>query len=121
MAIKRILVMDDDAVILEVAITMLRHLGYEPVACSKGEDAVELYRLGREQKVPFEAVILDLKVEHGMGGLEAAEAILALDPKARLIVSTGCPGSSSRCKSLFKHSLPKPYTIEELEKVLTAL
>ena len=121
MARKRMLVMDDDTVVLEIATTLLKHLGHEPVTCTKGEDAVELYRLGQEQNVPFEAVILDLKVEHGMGGMEAAEAILALDPKARLIVSTGCPGSSSRCNSLFKSSLPKPYTIEELEKVLTAL
>ena len=115
------LVMDDERAVLDIATTLLKHLGYEPVTCTKGEDAVELYRLGQEQNVPFEAVILDLKVEHGMGGMDAAKAILDLDPKAKLIVSTGCPGSSSRCKSLFRHSLPKPYTIDELEKVLRAL
>lgn len=118
---RRVLVMDDESVVLEVATTLLKHLGVEALTCGKGEDAVELYRLSQEQNVPFEAVILDLKVEHGMGGMDAAEAILALDPKAKLIVSTGCPASSSRCKSLFKHSLPKPYTIEELEKVMATL
>lgn len=118
---QRVLVMDDDSMILDVAASLLEFLGYEPITCTKGEDAVELYRLSRELRIPFHAAILDLKVEHGMGGIDAAKAILSLNPRAKLIVSSGYSDDCTQCKDLFTESLPKPYTIEELERVLALL
>lgn len=118
---RRVLVMDDDGAILEIATALLQFLGYEPVTCTRGEDAVELYRLSLEQGAPFSAAILDLKVEHGLGGIDAAKAILALDPGAKLIVSSAYNYHPPICKRLFKKSLPKPYTMDELESVIAAL
>lgn len=118
---RRVLVMDDDSVILEIASTLLEYLDYEAVTCTRGEDAVELYRLSLEQGTPFSVAILDLKVEHGLGGIDAAKAILALDPGAKLIVSSAYNHHPPICKRLFIKSLPKPYTLDDMGSVLSAL
>lgn len=118
---RRVLVMDDDSMILYVAASLLEHLGYEAITCTNGEDAVDLYKLSQDLRMPFYTAILDLKVEHGMGGIDAAKAILSLNPKAKLIVSSGYSDNCPECKEYFAHSLPKPYTVEELEKVLGTL
>lgn len=121
MTSRRVLVMDDDSMILDVAASLLEHLGYEPITCTKGEEAVDLYRLSKDLRIPFHTAILDLKVEHGMGGIDAAKAILSLNPKAKLIVSSGYSDHCPQCRELFTDSLPKPYTVEELERVLATL
>jgi two-component system, cell cycle sensor histidine kinase and response regulator CckA len=118
---QRVLVMDDDNMILDVAASLLEFLGYEAVTCTNGESAVELYRLGKDLRIPFFTAILDLKVEHGMGGIDAAKAILEVNPKAQLILSSGYSDHHPLCEVLFRKSLPKPYTVDELQKVLVAL
>ena len=120
MPLRRVLIMDDDTSVLEVATAILEHLGYEATACTRGEEAIELYRLSREQSVPFQTVILDLKVNRGLGGIDAAKAILALNPKAKLIVSSGYTDHPPICQLLFEKSLPKPYTMGDMESVLAS-
>lgn len=118
---RRVLVMDDDKVVLDIAVVLLEYLGYEAVTCTRGEEAIELYQLSRELRVPFEAAILDLRVAHGLGGIDAAREILRIHPKAKLIVSSGYSDHPPICKLLFKKSLPKPYTMDDMESVLSSL
>jgi CheY-like chemotaxis protein len=56
-----------------------------------------------------------------MGGKEAAEKILAIDPTARLIVSSGYSAGSelARYQELgFAARLEKPFTLSKLESVV---
>jgi PAS domain S-box-containing protein len=85
----KILVMDDEEIIRDVAADILGHLGYSAVACCDGSEAIELYRQAITTKEPFTAVIMDLTIPGGMGGREAAARILEVDPDALLIVSSG--------------------------------
>ncbi|UPU37131.1 ATP-binding protein [Geomonas paludis] len=84
-----VLVMDDDEMIREVAEGTLSEQGYRVTVCGTGQEAVELYHQALDSGAPFLAVVLDLTVPGGMGGKEAAQKILARDPAARLIVSSG--------------------------------
>ncbi|HEY5999029.1 MAG TPA: ATP-binding protein [bacterium] len=84
-----VLVMDDEQVVRAVAVEMLRSLGYDAAAAENGQEALALYRQALEQGRPFRAVIMDLTVPGGMGGKEAVTRLLALDPGARVIVSSG--------------------------------
>jgi len=64
---------------------------------------------------------MDLTVPGGMGGLEATRQILALDPCARVIVSSGysdAPVMADHRRFGFVDVLPKPYRIEELVRML---
>jgi CheY-like chemotaxis protein len=72
----------------------------------------------------FEAVILDLTVFGGMGGRDAAAALLAMDPDARLVVSSGYSEDgvmSDYAKHGFKAVLPKPYDSSQLNAALAQL
>ena len=62
-------------------------------------------------------MILDLTVPGGMGGREAAKKILAIDPGARLMVSSGYSDDALMAEFRrygFCAVLPKPYNAQQL-------
>ncbi len=112
----RILVMDDEKVVREVAARMLKMGGYEVDLASDGEEALEIYRHALSEK-PFDAVILDLTVRGGMGGRETAAELHKLDPDAAIVISSGYssdPGLSKLRECGFITTIPKPYLLHEL-------
>ncbi|MBI2362432.1 MAG: response regulator, partial [Elusimicrobia bacterium] len=75
-------------------------------------------------KDPFCAVVMDLTVPGGMGGKEAVRRLLAMDPAARVIVSSGYSNDrtlSDFAAHGFAASLPKPYTVAEVAQALAAV
>jgi two-component system, cell cycle sensor histidine kinase and response regulator CckA len=116
-----VLIMDDEAVIRELATNILQHLGYRGISCSNGEDAVALYGAALKSSTPFFAVIVDLTVPGRMGGKEAAQRILIIDPAARLIVSSGYsndPVMATFGDYGFSAAIAKPYRVSELAQVM---
>jgi signal transduction histidine kinase/CheY-like chemotaxis protein len=120
----RILVMDDAKAVRDVTGAMLSHIGYAAEFARDGREAVALYREAIQSENPFDAVILDLTVQGGMGGIEAAEILLASDPHIRAIISCGYSGDPIMVEYKdygFKAAILKPYKMEELEEVLERL
>lgn len=119
-----ILVMDDEEMIRDIAEAMLTHLGYNVTTCSNGKEAVESYREALNTNTPFRAIIVDLTIPGGVGGLKVAEQILAITPKACLIVSSGYsndPIMANYRKYGFSGAISKPYSIAEFETALRSL
>jgi two-component system, cell cycle sensor histidine kinase and response regulator CckA len=117
----RILVMDDQQPIRELAREMLSGCGYEVALAADGAQAVALYRRAREAGQPFDVVILDLTVPGGMGGKEAMSELLALDPQVNAIVSSGFandPIMADFQRHGFSGVVPKPYRMRELLEVV---
>jgi CheY-like chemotaxis protein len=120
----RILVMDDAKAVRDVTGAMLSHIGYDVEFARDGREAIALYREAKQSDDPFDAVILDLTVQGGMGGIEAIQLLLALDPHARAIISSGYSGDpimSEYHEFGFKTAILKPYKMEELEDLLERL
>ena len=72
-------------------------------------------------KDPFDLALMDLTVVGGMGGKEAAAQLLAQEPGARLVVSSGYsndPVMAAYRAAGFCAVLEKPYTVEQLKHVL---
>ncbi|MBJ6799890.1 ABC transporter substrate-binding protein [Geomonas propionica] len=116
-----VVVMDDEELIRDLTGAMLDQLGYRATTCCDGSEAVELYRAARQKGERYDAVIMDLTIPGGMGGKEAAQRILELDPQACLIVSSGYsndPVMSEYQKHGFRATLSKPYTVKEVARVL---
>lgn len=117
----RVLVMDDEEAVREAARAMLEHLGYQVEVTEDGAEAVARYQAALEAGQPFCAAILDLTVPGGVGGLEAAQELLQLDPEARLIVSSGYYAGSIMSEFAqhgFRSCLAKPYRPDDLAKAL---
>ncbi|HJU44087.1 MAG TPA: ATP-binding protein [Vicinamibacterales bacterium] len=120
----RILVMDGDANLRALAVSMLEFLGYTPEVVSSGSAAVERYKRAMIKGRPFDAVILDLVVPEGMGGKEAMAQLGAIDRKVTAILSSGYVEDSMIQdfeKLGFKAIIPKPFTLGELSKTLHAV
>jgi CheY-like chemotaxis protein len=117
----KILVMDDEGTVLEIASEMLAHLGYEAVCARDGEEAVELYRKAKEAGKPFAAVIADLTIPGGIGGKEMTERLRESEAEVKVIVSSGYsndPIMSEYRAFGFRGVICKPYRIEELSEIL---
>jgi CheY-like chemotaxis protein len=119
-----ILVMDDEEIIRDLTAKILEHHGYQAMTCDNGAEAVTLYKEAKLSGKPFLAVIMDLTVAGGMGGKEAAEQILAIDPTACLIVSSGYsndPIMSDYTTYGFRAAVAKPYNVKEFTRLLGSL
>jgi two-component system cell cycle sensor histidine kinase/response regulator CckA len=119
-----ILLMDDDEAIRVVAGDLLKLLGYEVVLAEDGLKCLENYKAAMESGRPFNAVIMDLTVPGGMGGKEAMEKLLEIDPKVRAIVSSGYstdPIMSNYQQHGFMGIVAKPYNALELSRALYEL
>lgn len=117
----RILVMDDEEMITKMAGRILARLGYETEFACNGSEAVELYRQAMQSDSPFDAVILDLTVRGGMGGEEAVQQLLEIDPRAKAIVSSGysnSPVMNNFTEYGFCDVVVKPYSLNELGQAL---
>jgi len=121
---KRILVMDDVEEVRLVTSSMLIELGYEVVCAEDGREAIELYKKAGELGSPFDAVILDLTVQGGMGGKEALSGLLSIDPYVKAVVASGYtddPIIDNFKEHGFKGAVIKPYKMEELDEALKKL
>ena len=57
----KVLVMDDEEMVRDVAVSMLETMGYEGHAVKDGSEAVDAYLGAMKAGIPFDAVILDLE------------------------------------------------------------
>jgi CheY-like chemotaxis protein len=116
--------MDDEAMVRDAATAMLEFLGYEVETAGNGEEALARYEQAFSTGRPFDAVILDLTVPGGMGGKEAVGRLLAVDPAARVIASSGYsndPVMSDYRSHGFRAVAPKPYRVNALAGILRDL
>jgi PAS domain S-box-containing protein len=117
----KVLFMDDEDPIREMAQMFLGRLGSEVVCAADGAAAVQAYRAAMETGKPFDVVVMDLTVPGGMGGREAMEQLLKLDPNVCAIVSSGYsrdPVLGSYRQHGFRGILPKPYGLDRLREVI---
>ncbi len=117
----RILIMDDEEIVLRTFARSLKSLGYRIELVRDGEEAITEYRNARKSKDPFSAVIMDLVIPGGLGGGKAVKKILKLDRNAKVIATSGYADNSILAnyrKYGFKDCVRKPFDIRELSVVL---
>lgn len=122
----RILIMDDDELILRTCGEMLKYLGYQVSYAYDGDEAIRLYKEAAEglTGAAYDAVIMDLTIPGGIGGKEAIKQLRRFDPAAKAIVSSGYSDDSvvANYKNYgFSGCVNKPYQIKELSEVLVKI
>jgi len=121
---KKVLYMDDEEQVRDLAGQILEHLGYDVEFARDGAEAIELFRSGLASGTPYDLVVLDLTVPGGMGGREAMENILAINPMVKAVVSSGYVNDAivrDYRKYGFSGVVAKPYSIEQFRRVIESV
>jgi two-component system, cell cycle sensor histidine kinase and response regulator CckA len=116
--------MDDEPMICEILGEALPMFGFEVEFARDGRTAIARYSEAMGTAEAFDAVIMDLRIQGGMGGEEAIERLRHIDPAVRAIVSSGYSDDPIMANHLdhgFCAVLRKPYKILELRDVLTGV
>jgi signal transduction histidine kinase len=107
-----ILVIDDEALLRDIAEQMLTSLGYTVTAVSSGEEAIEYLKIHS-----VELLLLDMLMEPGINGRETYSEIIKLHPGQKAIVVSGFSGSNDVRATLHNGAgafIKKPYTMKSL-------
>ncbi len=121
---QKVLVMDDDPMVRQLAVRMLEHFGCSVTQVADGEEALRAYDQAMVQGAPFDLVIMDLTIPGGMGGKEAVARLLELDPAAKAVVTSGYSSDPvlARYRDFgFRAAIVKPYRLAQLNAVLAAV
>jgi DNA-binding NtrC family response regulator len=123
-ASRAILVMDDEEWIRNLLGDILGLMGHEAMTVPDSASAIEAYRAAQAAGRPFDLVILDLTIQGGPGGLATMKELLALDPAARGVISSGYaddPAVLNYRKCGFVAAMAKPYSVATLQKIIAEL
>ncbi|MGK2907373.1 MAG: response regulator [Desulfuromonadales bacterium] len=113
----KILLVEDEAMVLAVGKAMLEELGFEVLTASNGLEAVALFK---EYQDTIGQVVMDLTMPH-MGGEEAFAEMRQLDPKVKVIITSGY--NEQEITPLFAGKglsgfIQKPISFSALQKAL---
>jgi PAS domain S-box-containing protein len=113
----RVLIVDDEEIVRRSAGEVLKRLGYETDVARDGTEGIALYAAAMRGKRPFDVVIMDLTIPGEFGGKKAVKRLKGIDPKAKVIVSSGYsedPVMSRFREHGFDGVLVKPYDVDDL-------
>lgn len=121
----KILVVDNETMLLNIAERMLSHLGHECFCAINALEAIDIYKHHWKTGSPMDVVIMDLVLaEDGMGGKEAAGAIFDINSEAKIIVLSGYsndPVMVDFDEYGFCAAVAKPFDMNELSKVIDSV
>jgi len=117
----RILIMDDDELIIKMLRMALENRGYDVIAATNGREGVRLYGT-----TPVDLVISDILMPE-MDGIEALKALRQRNPELKLIAVSG--GGKRLKMDLLKvarilgatATFEKPYNIQDLLATVSRL
>jgi len=113
--------MDDEETIRETVGGMLESIGYSVVAKDNGRAAIEFYRAEKLAGRDIAAMIFDLTIPGGMGGIDAVTGIRRLDTEIPIFVASGYandPVMKNPSVYGFTASISKPFRLKDLAEML---
>ena len=117
----RVLVMDDEEGVRKVLGQTLEGMGHSAEMAEDGLKAIEIYKKAKSLGRHFDVVLLDLTIREGMGGQEAIQALLKIDPAVKAIAMSGyieSPVILEPGRHGFKAALEKPFDAGKLQEIL---
>jgi len=112
---RRILVVEDNADLLDMACEVLAGLGHVVIGAGTGEAA--LARIG---EAPFDVLLTDLDLP-GCSGLDVARQALLVRPGLHVVVASGYGAPDASSVAFPFAVLPKPYSLDQLRSMVAGL
>jgi CheY-like chemotaxis protein len=116
----RVLVIDDDPLVLETLVTMLKATGQEVTAAQGGASGVEMFLAGQGSDAPFEVVFTDLGMP-ALDGRGVARAIKQAAPDTPVILLSGwgeALSADGEGRGDFDLVMAKPPRLRDLREAL---
>lgn len=115
----RILVVDDNAPMRQIAVTMVRSLGHVVLEADGSASALEL--IGREASVDL--ILMDIVMPGGMSGIELADEIKRRGQTCKILFTSGFADMQQAGTMAWteKNLLTKPYRRTDLSKRIEML
>ena len=111
-----ILLADDEKMVLDIGVQMLKRLGFKVIAVESGRKAIETFQ---EKNDSIDIVILDI-VMPDLGGAEVVDAIKGINPNTKIMLSSGY-GRDSKITDIMQYChafIQKPFSMKELSAAL---
>jgi signal transduction histidine kinase/CheY-like chemotaxis protein len=108
-----LLVVDDEALVLDVAANMLEKLGYTALKAQSGSEAVDIFKAHKDE---IKMVVLDI-IMPDMGGREVYDQIKMINPDVKVLLASGYSVDGQAIELLERGCdgfMQKPFTVEEL-------
>ncbi len=108
-----ILLVDDEELVRNLGKRILERSGYTVLTAANGKEALDLYK---KEKGKLSLVILDLIMPE-MGGRQCLEELLKIDPKARVLISSGFAANGQTREALqtgARGFVGKPYNMKQV-------
>ena len=115
LAMKNVLVIDDDEKICWAFEQFLTDEGHQPIIANNAEEG-----LRKIQSETTDIILLDVRLP-GMNGLEALKQIKALQPEAIVIVMTAYDNVETTIQAMQLHAfdfLPKPIDLDQVKAII---
>ena len=116
--IPKLLVVDDDQMMLDFAVQALTRIGFAPVASTNAEEALIVLKQDSDIRVG----IFDINLGRGLTGVELADEVHALRPDIGIVLTSGDHNSLHRIMEGIPYDieiLPKPYRLSTLREKLS--
>ncbi len=110
-----ILIVDDEDIVLDVGVEVLKTLGYRVLSARSGADAIEIYR---QKTGEIDMVILDMIMPQ-MGGGRVFDAMKGINPSVKVLLASGYSLNGQASNILSRGCcgfIQKPFSIIDLSK-----
>jgi CheY-like chemotaxis protein len=112
---RRILVVEDNPDLLDMACELLGKLGHAVEGAVTGEDA-----LARVAAQEFDVLLTDMALP-GCSGIDVARQARALRPALQVVVASGYGAPAAASLGFPFAVLPKPYSLDQLRELVAAM
>ncbi len=115
-----LMIVDDEELVLDVGVNMLKKLGYTVLKALNGTEAVEIFEANKDK---IKMVILDI-IMPDMGGGQVYDKIKAINPQVKVLLCSGYSVDGQAIELLERGCegfMQKPFTMEELSGKITQI
>ena len=114
---ERILLVEDEPMILEVGKEILKALGYNTLTAASGQEALEIYKNDTSH---IDLIVIDMIMPNMSGG-ELFDKLNAINPEVKVLLASGYSIEGEAREILDRGCrgfIQKPFTISELSEKL---
>ena len=113
-----ILIVEDEAILREMACDILKNCGYRLLEAATGKEALELWR---KRASEIDMLLTDMVMPEGISGVDLAERLLADRPDLKILFTSGYSSTEINAELLSRSQarfLQKPFSHTTLARVV---